>query len=390
MSDPAKDMTALQMSGRDPEGRSILSTLVKRTYLVLPHGECALAKEQLPLILESVYAPGDERLLLADVDVWPFKPRTDVVVHGHAYNHPGRAVFDASVKVGNAVKAVRVLGDRRAMLSADGKILFSAPAPPEKVPLSFALAYGGRDHVTERELGNPAEALARYLPANDDPAAMVAAASPFVYRRNPSGRGYVVKGTREAVEATSLPNLEHPEDPLTPDRLVAGSTARWPVQPLPASLGWMDYGCFPRIAWLGLIPYCELPEDAGSVGEIRFGFATRALFEEAPGRALQVDFAGINGASLGLRLPYLRGDETIELVNLSPDRPSFRFKLPGHRPRLWVDGRKGKLVEAEPVIHTVVIEADVPRLTILWRGSAPALRPYLDHELPGMPFRVTW
>ena len=64
--------------------------------------------------------------------------------------------------------------------------------------------------------------------------------------------------------------------------------------------------------------------------------------------------------------------------------------LPSGVPRIWVDGRKGTLKETEPVIHTVVIEPDLDRVTILWRGSAPALRPYLPAELAKMPFNVEW
>jgi hypothetical protein len=38
----------------------------------------------------------------------------------------------------------------------------------------------------------------------------------------------------------------------------------------------------------------------------------------------------------------------------------------------------------------VVFEPDAMRLSIVWRGSAPALRPYLPEELKSMPLRVEW
>ena len=41
-------------------------------------------------------------------------------------------------------------------------------------------------------------------------------------------------------------------------------------------------------------------------------------------------------------------------------------------------------------IHTVLIEPDEARLSVLWRGCAPALRPYMPKELETMPFRVEW
>jgi hypothetical protein len=54
------------------------------------------------------------------------------------------------------------------------------------------------------------------------------------------------------------------------------------------------------------------------------------------------------------------------------------------------DGRKGKLNPTEPVIHSVVLGPDDNTVTILWRGSAPALRPYFNQELDTMPFRARW
>lgn len=380
----------MQLSGLGPTGEWLLSVIARRTYVLTPSGDCVVATRQLPLVEDPVYPEDDDSLLLADVDVWPFKPRTDVVLLGHAYNHPDRAVFDASVKIGDAQKVVRVFGERRATLTAGGRIAFSTPTKLEKVPLSYARAYGGRDVVTEQERGNPAEDLTPFLPAESGMRELVAAASPFVYPRNPSGRGYVTSTSRQALEAVRLPNLEAPEDPLTPDRLVPESPWHWPVQPLPASLGWLDYGCFPRIAWLGVVPGCEVPTDLARVGEIRLGHARRDVLEERPARAHAVDLEATCGASLGLRLPYLGKSEAFELVHLTASAPTFRFRLPGEKPRIFVDGRNGRLEKTAPVIHTVVVEPDVGRLTVVWRGSARALRAYLPAELPAMPFRVEW
>jgi hypothetical protein len=40
------------------------------------------------------------------------------------------------------------------------------------------------------------------------------------------------------------------------------------------------------------------------------------------------------------------------------------------------------------VIHTLLIEPDERRLSIVWRGSCAALRPYAREELESMPFWV--
>jgi hypothetical protein len=152
----------------------------------------------------------------------------------------------------------------------------------------------------------------------------------------------------------------------------------------------MDYGWFPRIAWLGMVVDCELPHDRSSVGEIRLGHARPELFEESPDPEPRIDFAGTNGASLGLRIPHLQPGARIELTHLSPHSQRLQIQLPGERPQIRVDGRKGKLLETVPVIHTLIVEPDLDRLSVVWRGAARAIRSYLPAELPNMPFSVSW
>ena len=104
----------------------------------------------------------------------------------------------------------------------------------------------------------------------------------------------------------------------------------------------------------------------------------------------KVDLRCANGASLGLQTPYLKGNEVCELINIHPKHARFRFQLPNERPSIWTDGRNGKLNLTNPVIHTVIIEPNLSRLSIVWRGASPALRPYLPEELKSMPYRVDW
>lgn len=384
----AREGTSLQLSARDGEGRSILSVLAKRTYTFSVSGGCVLADQQAPLNLKPIYDEATGTLLEADADIWPFKPLTDVVVQGHAYNHPGRSSFPVGVRVERAIKLVQVCGDRRASVGAPGQILFSNPTVIDELPLSYAFAYGGRDVVAEAAHGNPAEYLRPYLPPETTDG-QIRGASPFVYPKNPIGRGYLVEKTAAAVEAAQLPNLEDPGDPLTPERLVAGHAGRWPAQPVPASLGWMDYGAFPRTAWLGVIPVHDESLDTRHVGEVRLGYVAPDILRERPPTE-PLGLHGANGASLGLRFPHLSGGEEIELLNVCRSLERVRFHLPLERPELWVDGRNGKLAPTTPVIHAVVVEPDHHRLSVTWRGCAPALRPYGRDEIREMPFAAAW
>lgn len=376
--------TVRQESGKDPEGRDILSVLVKRTYVLPMGGDRQLAEEQLPLLDEPRFDPEDEALLVEDTDLFPYKPRTDVVLKGHAYGYSGERKFQVSIRVGDAAKQILVQGERRCTLAPSGKVLFSDPEPADRIPLSYTHAYGGCDEAAEAVA---ADYFSKRSPQLDPKLVPFGPGSLFRYPRNPCGCGYLLRATPGALERLRLPNLEDPLDPLGADRLEVDSMLAWPRMPLPQATDWVSYAWFPRIAGVGVIPRYEGAEHP-------FAEANRGYFPEPvvrPARYDQADAFHLTcGASLGLQLPYLRGGEPVTLQKIHPSQPDLSFRLPAERPRIWTDGRKGKLNQTEPVIHTVVIEPDEDRISVVWRGSAPALRPYLPQELEKMPLRVEW
>jgi hypothetical protein len=80
----------------------------------------------------------------------------------------------------------------------------------------------------------------------------------------------------------------------------------------------------------------------------------------------------------------------IVLIGLHPTERKLQFRLPEEQPQLWIDGRNGKLVKTEPVLHTLRLFPDRGLFTVTWCGSGAALRPYLPEELEKMPFKVAW
>jgi hypothetical protein len=382
VSDPtAPGPSERQVSGFDPEGRYILSVLVKRTYRISASGRCERASEDLPLVIVPELDPARPGLFVHDSDLYPVKLRTDVIVQGHAYAPTKATSFEASLAIGAVTKQMLVVGDRRASLSPAGEIVFSSPEPVDAVALAHERAYGGADVVACAKHGNPLEGLAPYLPE----VRALPRINPYAYARNPNGVGFLLEPTRAAIEALTLPNLEDPSDRLTPDRLAVRMLERWPAQPLPAAPGWISYGWFPRIAYLGFVPAREHLDRP--LPEIALGALPAGILDVTPGQQ-QMDLGVCNGAPAGLQLPYLRGDEEIVLTHLSREAPTWRLKLPGDRPKIWTDGRKGKRGETEPVMHTLLIEPDETRLSIVWRGSCAALRPYFPEELAKMPFWI--
>ncbi|AKT42714.1 DUF2169 family type VI secretion system accessory protein [Chondromyces crocatus] len=375
--------TTLQISATDPEGRWILSVLTKRTYTIEPSGRCVLADEQLPLQGDIETHADDTNLLAHDTDLYPIKPLTDVVVLGRAHAARPQTQLDVRVRVGRALKTILVVGDRRCTLSPTGQLVFSDPLPFETMPLRFDRAYGGRDRGAEALHGNPFTLLAPYVNGGFSTDNQ----SPYLYPKNPCGRGYLIEATPAAVELVELPNLEDPLDRLSPDRLLVGNDAHWPWMPMPQALGWVSLGWFPRFAFSGIRQDFEpRPEP---IPEIARGLVPATLLD--PGSQQEkASHRFANGAPLGLQLPFLKADEEIELHHLHPQHATWKIKLPNERPRIATDGRKGKFNETTPVIHTVLIEPELSRLSVVWRGAAPALRPYMEDELGSMPLRVVW
>jgi hypothetical protein len=390
---PPHHRFARPVCGMDRTRNFALGVVAKRTYRILPTGECELAREQVPLVDEPVEHPESRELIVADTDMLLDKPETDVVISGRAWNHPGRLGWTAGVQVGrHPPRELSVFGDRRVTIDSLGRLLFSQPAYRDSVPLSYMFAYGGCDERAEREGGFELEGLASQIPEEDRELAL-AAASPWRYPRNTAGRGYLVEDHPESIEALALPNLEDPRDLLTPARLIVHDPAHWPLQPLPASFDWLEHGAFPRVGWFGDTPDWD-PEDIGqhidAFPEIRFGYAGRELF--VMGRRVEEAFdrRALNGASLGLRFDYLGGNEKITLTNLHQRHPRLTVQLPGDRPKLWVDDRNGGVTPLKARLYSVILQPDDGIVSLVWTGFTKGLRVYLPAELEKMPFLVEW
>ncbi len=382
---------AVQLSGQDGKGRPILSVIAKRTYRLERRrsprtADCILSDEQLPLQPLTVDEAQPE-LVVQDSDTAPWKPLTDVVVRGHAYCPGSAAEFTASVSVGAVTKALAIIGDRRCALSATGRVVFGEPAPFEKMPLRYDRAYGGIDTVALAKHGDPFAALLPYI----SPHLRTARHGPYRYPRNGAGRGYVIDATAEALEALALPNIEDPSDRLSPSRLAVGSVGRWPRMPLPWGTDWSSFACFPRIGYLGGTPAHEPFE--GPFPEVRRGFMPEG-FPRMGGPPEAWHDRACNAGSFGLQVGPVtsQGAGTVELrlLNMHPRAQSLSFHLPAEGPKISVDGRDGTLLPTAPAVHHVVIEPDLDRVSVVWRGSAPAVRRYLPHELEKMPFSVEW
>jgi hypothetical protein len=338
------------LPGQTPEGEFILAVLFKRTYDLVAGGRCGRAAQDQKLVPGEVhYGDPMNTSVKLESDFVPYKLATDVVLNGKAYAPNGRAtlVLNASLSIGKFRKEIAVIGDRVCRYREDGEPAFTDPAPFTTMELRYERAYGGIDIYSDPKV-------------------------PCAYVRNPLGRGFAVSNIKRAIEGLPLPNLEDPANLLTPGRLTIPHFMYWERQPMPQGFGWYAKHWQPRASYAGV-----MPADRAVERELRKAYAAlvpaadREMYDKT--ELPDMDFRFFSGASPGLALPFLSGDEKVEAANLSPEG-QLSFQLPGERPRLGLDIGSG-VQEPPTMLHTVLIRMEERQVDLVWRAAVPYAGP---------------
>lgn len=337
---------SIVLPGQRPDGTHILSVLVKRTYDIAPNRRCTRAEMDRRLVAgDKHFGDPMNSSVEAESDFVPFKLATDVVLNGNAYAPDGRPTdkLIASLQIGDHRKDVLVIGDRICRYRDGLPPAFTDPEPFSELDIRYERAYGGVDVYSDRKLACP-------------------------YARNHLGRGFAVANIKEAIDGLPLPNIEDPSDPLTPERLCCGQCSHWEGQPIPQGFGWVTKGWRPRASFAGVMPADRKLERALRAAYAQaIPQAQQSLFEQT--QLPDMDFRFFNGASAGLVLPYLEGDETIRLQHLDPSG-DLRFQLPGEAPAIGLNIGEG-VQEPEVVLHTVMLRPVDSQVDLVWRGAVP-------------------
>lgn len=291
----------------DKHGAKSWIVAVRATFDVLPDGSTERAAEQPPPTLDSVFRSDPaSSSLLHEADLIHDKQRTDVLLNGHAYAPRGTAAGEQLVelRIADIRKVLRIVGTRVWEDSLAGPVL-GPPEPFVAMPITYERAYGGFDTL-------PADPKDHRLEA-----------------RNPVGTGFAVR--RPHLLGRKAPNVELPGQPNVPAGF--GALASW-WQPRQRHAGTYDD------AWLrDRMPL--LPED----------FDER-WFQCAPEDQQTAGF--------------LRGGETVELTNLTPSG-WLAFELPRVQLALTTHFARER-VEHGARLHTVVLEPDAPRVTLVFHS----------------------
>jgi len=234
-----------------------------------------------------------------------------------------------------------VFGDRECHYRENLPPIFSAPKVFTEMEIRYDRAYGGRDETSDPNI-------------------------PFFYPRNHMGRGIALRNTKETIQGMALPNIEDPNDLLTPDRIVLSEPERWPQQPLPQGFGWFQRTWYPRCAFAGAYPpfvdvdTVTIEERMGLLPEHHIALAKQSKLPSYHPRLN-------NGASYGMLFSGLNGNETVSLRGLSP-AGRLEFALPGETPQIMLDIGSGAQQLAAR-LDTVNIRPDDLEVDLIWRGA---------------------
>jgi hypothetical protein len=236
------------------------------------------------------------------------------------------------------------------------------------MPLSWERAFGGQDAPP------PGSIWGELFPE-----------VPVTYPRNAYGQGFFLDRDRKRAHDSPAPNLDDPDDPVTPERLFAPAPGAWLDLPVAACFEPIDWCTFPRSAFGPAVP-AEVP--VREVFEVRTGACSRA---DAVRRGARAPYLRIfNCAPAGLAQARLRGGERVVLWHVHRSAPMVEFDLPRERPRLYLKPRGCHAHELAAQLQTVLIEPDEDRVTLTWSGTLDVAAPYPEEMCITMERAVRW
>lgn len=166
--------------------------------------------------------------------------------------------------------------------------------------------------------------------------------------------------------ATAYGGAGYPLNPLGRGFVKDPSTGEWPLP----NVEFIDrlitsHRQKPEPAGFGPIPFTwpQRREKSGT-------FKGKWVQEHWPWLPPDFDWTYFNCAPADQQLPdWLRGDETIVLHHLRPDRPRLASRLPGLRPRWFIRDTAG-FRDVKLVLDTLSVDAEKELVTLLWRGNS--------------------
>lgn len=351
--------------------------LVKKTFVVNAGQLEPIAAT--PLLHDIRYGPAGERpeKLPLGTDFWFQKRLTDVVISGSAWSVRPTHEMEVQCVVGNHHKRIAVMG-RRHIEWRGGRARIGAAESFTTMPVDRAHAYGGVDtRVPYPPIRSVMDAVS------------LGVTHPGTYPRNDEGKGYYV--VPEQFDGIELPNLEHPDDRLTDERLVVERPENWAGQPIPWTFDWVPHWTFPRSAHLGVRPRHDVAPEA--LSEVRLGLLDAdfpSLWSDVPAsepvQARRDAFRDrfYQEASAGMQLGPLGEGVPVRVVGMRPGGDDLAFMLPAPPAMtVIVDGQSEQVA---PRLSNLVIAPESGVVTVTYcactTGLPRKLIPGIHAQIP--------
>lgn len=319
-----------------------------------------------------------------DVDVWPWRGATDLVVQGVARPPEPRSSMKVSLTCRGSgasfVHTLSVHGDRVVERGHHG-LQLSAPERFEEMPLRYDKAYGGTDEESRDRYADPEELKMLHDLVGEEEDREI---SEYSYPRNPAGKGYLLDP--DLAVGTRWPNIEFPDDPLRLEDLVL-PREDWGRRPYPAGFDWFAHAWFPRMAFFGELP--ETTDGRVPQTEVDMGLFAPDLTDTPVLLRPKHHFA--QGAHPRLWRHRLAGDERITVTTVGRDGAPLDVQLPNLRPVVRMRMLDGKTHKLASLLDLVLIEAESRRLTLVWHALAPIAEPAVPPDFEErMPYGISW
>ncbi|MBD3275729.1 MAG: DUF2169 domain-containing protein [Candidatus Marinimicrobia bacterium] len=300
-------LTIASLVGRVAFPDHSLTVIIKGTFDLVPDGKAEFAEE-------GLFPTGDEPFPDDDdgdgssfypSDFGYFKPRTDLMLVGKCYAPDGKPAVSVPVTF--------QVGPHKQTLGVIGdrewKGLLksmSDPKPFTEMDLRYENSYGGEG-----------------------------------YKNNPIGRGHKKIEREDGEKQWPLPNIEDPENFIKSPG----------DEPFPAGFGPLRREWQHRTSKLG-------------------NYKGDYLEKRWPWFAEDFEYNYFNAAHPSLQPEgYLNGDEELFFENLHPEIPKYRSRLPGIRPRCFLNYESpDDFKELDLNLDTLWVDAEKEQLILVWRG----------------------
>jgi hypothetical protein len=207
------------------------------------------------------------------------------------------------------------------------------------------------------------------------------------YPANMAGRGFCVSHLEEAVENLPLPNIEDPDDPLTPESIVM-DLVTFDLKKLRTPAGWAAYpmAWYPRAGHFGCY-FWDVEQAKEVMEKVKADYDEddpddKVVLEQLKKLDIPLmDPRAFQEAHPGMQVKELRGDEEIWLTHLTPEGQLY-FRLPGVHPTVTLDMSRGpELLKMR--LDTLLIDVEdpaKPAVELVWRAWYP-LRDFNELEV---------